>query len=59
MQSEFNRGAAHMRDLVFSHIIAAQENLGNDETNPQYEVLQDFMEALIDRYGDMCQPFKG
>jgi hypothetical protein len=56
--SEYNRGAASCRDNIICNIIGMQNDLGNDADNPKYQVLQELMDLIIDRYGDMMKPYK-
>lgn len=57
MQSEFNKGAAHARDLIIANIIGMQNESKSD--SPRYMALQELLEHVTETYGDMCQPFKG
>lgn len=56
-QSEFNQGAAHARDLIIANIVGMQNEEMNTQTE-RYKVLQETLELVIDRYGDMMSPFK-
>jgi hypothetical protein len=56
--SEFNKGAAMMRDLVISHIIGMQNDIGNDVNNESYQKLQELMDLIEERYGEMYKPFE-
>lgn len=56
--SEYNKGAASCRDNIICNIIGMQNDLGNDTDNPKYQVLQELMDLIIDRYGDMMKPYK-
>lgn len=56
--SEYNKGAASCRDNIMCNIIGMQADLENDTTNPKYQVLQELMNLIIDRYGDMMKPYK-
>ena len=44
--SDFNKGAAMMRDLVISHIIGIQNDIGNDVEDKGYQKLQELMELI-------------
>ena len=59
MQSEFNQGAQYCRDNIISTIIGMQNGLGCDETNPQYQILQELMIDIEEKYGNLMKPFKG
>lgn len=57
MQSEFNQGAAHARDLIIANIIGMQ----NEEVNTaseRYTTLQELLEHITSTYGDIMTPFK-
>ena len=56
--SDFNKGAAMMRDLVISHIIGMQNDIGNDVGDKGYQKLQELMELIEERYGEYYKPFK-
>ena len=56
--SDFNKGAAMMRDLVISHIIGMQNDMGNNVTDQGYQKLQELMELIEERYGKMYKPFE-
>ena len=56
--SDFNKGAAMMRDLVISHIIGMQEDIGNDIEDKGYQKLQELMELIEERYGEYYKPLK-
>jgi hypothetical protein len=56
--SDFNKGAAMMRDLVISHIIGMQEDIGNDVEDKCYQKLQELMNLIEERYGKYYKPFK-
>lgn len=56
--SDFNKGAAMMRDLVISHIIGMQNDIGNDVDDRGYQKLQELMELIEERYGEIYKPFK-
>lgn len=56
--SDFNKGAAMMRDLVISHIIGMQEDIGNDVEDKGYQKLQELMNLIEERYGKYYKPFK-
>lgn len=56
--SDFNKGAAMMRDLVISHIIGMQNDIGNDVEDKGYQKLQELMELIEERYGKMYGYFK-
>lgn len=56
--SEFNKGAAYARDNILCKIIGMQNKIGCNETNPQYQILQDLFNNIIDAYGDMTKPYK-
>ena len=56
--SDFNKGAAMMRDLVISHIIGMQNDIGNDVEDKGYQKLQELMEIIEERYGKYYKPFK-
>lgn len=56
--SDFNKGAAMMRDLVISHIIGMQNDIGNDIEDKGYQKLQKLMELIEERYGECYKPFK-
>lgn len=56
--NEYNKGAASCRDNIICNIIGMQNDLGNDADNPKYQVLQELMDLIIDRYGDMMKPYK-
>lgn len=55
--SDFNKGAAMMRDLVISHIIGMQNDIGNDVTDKGYQKLQELMELIEEQYGEIYKPF--
>lgn len=57
--SEFNQGAAYARDLIIANIIGLQNDTRYRSGTEGYNALQKLLEQCIDRYGDMCQPFKG
>lgn len=57
-QSEYSKGAACCRDNIMANIIGMQNELGNDENNPKYQVLQELLLHIIDAYGDMMKPYK-
>jgi hypothetical protein len=59
MESEFNNGAAHCRDLIIANIVGMQNELGCNEQDPKYIALQELLVLITDRYGNCCQPFKG
>lgn len=59
MQSEWKKGAAHMRDNVFAHIVGMQNELGNDENDKGYQELQKLMELIEERYGKMFGEYLG
>lgn len=59
MQSEWNKGAACMRDNVFAHIIGMQNGLGNDVNDKGYQELQKLMELIEERYGKMFGEYLG
>ncbi len=59
MQSEFNKGAAYMRDIIVSHIIGIQNDLGNNIEDKGYQELQKLLELIEDQYGKMCEDFMG
>ena len=56
--SDFNRGAAMMRDLVISHIVGMQDDIGNNVEDKGYQKLQELMELIEERYGKYYKPFK-
>lgn len=56
--SDFNKGAAMMRDLVISHIIGMQNDIGNDVEDKGYQKLQELMNLIEERYGEPYKPFK-
>lgn len=56
--SDFNKGAAMMRDLVISHIIGMQNDIGNDIEDKGYQKLQELMELIEERYGEYYKSFK-
>lgn len=56
--SDFNKGAAMMRDLVISHIIGIQNDIGNDVEDKGYQKLQELMELIEERYGEYYKLFK-
>ena len=56
--SDFNKGAAMMRDLVISHIIGMQNDIGNDVEDKGYQKLQELMELIEGRYGGIYKPFE-
>lgn len=56
--SDFNKGAAMMRDLVISHIIGMQEDIGNDVEDKGYQKLQELMNLIEERYGKYYKPFE-
>ena len=56
--SDFNKGATMMRDLVISHIIGMQNDMGNDVTDKGYQKLQELMELIEERYGDYYKSLK-
>jgi hypothetical protein len=56
--SDFNKGAAMMRDLVIAHIIGMQNDIGNDVNNVGCQKLQELMELIEERYGKMYKPFE-
>lgn len=59
MQSEFNQGASHMRDIVISGIIGIQNELGNREESTEYKVLQSLLMAIEEHCGEYNKDFKG
>lgn len=59
MQSEFNQGAAHARDLIIANIIGMQSEIGHEAGNPKYDVLQELLVHIEETYGEMMAPFKG
>ena len=59
MQSEFNKCAAYCRDCIVANIIGMQNNLGNDETNKEYQILQKLLIHIEDTYGKQCCEFTG
>lgn len=56
--SEFNKGAAYARDCILANIIGMQNEIP-DKDSSGYTALQELMDCIIDRYGDMTKPFKG
>jgi hypothetical protein len=56
--SDFNQGATMMRDLIISHIIGMQNDIGNDVTDKGYQKLQELMELIEERYGDYYKSLK-
>ena len=56
--SDFNKGAAMMRDLAISHIIGMQNDIGNNVEDKGYQKLQELMELIEERYGKMYGSFK-
>lgn len=56
--SDFNKGATMMRDLVISHIIGMQNDMGNDVTDKGYQKLQELMNLIEERYGDYYKSLK-
>ena len=56
--SDFNKGAAMMRDLVISHIIGMQNDIENDVEDKGYQKLQELMKIIEERYGKYYKPFK-
>lgn len=56
--SDFNKGAAMMRDLVISHIVGMQDDIGNNVEDKGYQKLQELMELIEERYGKYYKPFK-
>lgn len=59
MQSEWKKGAAHMRDNVIAHIIGMQNDLGNDIEDKGYQELQRLLELIEERYGKMMGEYIG
>lgn len=59
MQSEWNKGAANMRDIIISHIIGMQNDLGNDIEDKGYQELQKLLNLIEERYGQMFDKFIG
>lgn len=59
MQSDFNKGASYMRDIVLCGIIGKQNKIGNNESLPEYKVLQDLLVQIEREYGCFMQDFKG
>lgn len=57
--SEYNKGAAHARDLVLCLIIGIQNEIIWKPESPEYQAYQKLYEEIVDRYGDMYAPFKG
>lgn len=57
MQSEFNRGAAHARDLILANIIGMQ-NEEIDRESARYQALQEVLVHIESTYGDFSKPFK-
>lgn len=52
-QSDWNKGAAYARDSIIAHIISMMNGQEKDTS------LQALLELIEDRYGSVCQPFKG
>lgn len=60
VQSEFNKGAAHVRDNILCLLIGLQEEIGhNNEDKPEYQALQNAYNTIVEHYGDMFQDYKG
>lgn len=59
MQSEFNRGASYMRDNVIGHIIGMQNDLGNNVEDKGYQKLEELLDLITERYGNMFGKFTG
>jgi hypothetical protein len=57
--SEFNRGAAYCRDCIIANIIGLQNEVGLDESNEQYQILQKLLVHIEETYGGCCRDFKG
>lgn len=58
MQSEFNRGASFCRDCIISNIIGMQNDIGNDEKDSRYMILQELLIHIENEYGKPCTSFK-
>lgn len=58
-QSDFNRGAAYMRDNVIGHIIGMQNGMGNDVEDKGYQALDKLLDLITERYGKMFGEFLG
>ena len=56
--SDFNKGATMMRDLIISHIIGMQNDIGNDVADKGYQKLQELMKLIEERYGDYYKSLK-
>ncbi len=59
MQSEFNKGASYMRDIVLCGIIGMQNKMGNDESLEGYKTLQKLLVQIERDYGYFGKDFKG
>ena len=59
MQSEFNKGASYMRDIVLCGIIGKQNKIGNDESLAEYKILQELLVQIEKDYGYFGKDFKG
>lgn len=59
MQSEFNKGAAYMRDITIASIIGKQNANGNNEESGEYKALQSLLVAIEENYGRYGKEFKG
>ena len=59
MQSEFNRGVSYMRDNVIGHIIGMQNDLGNNVEDKGYQKLEELLDLITERYGNMFGKFTG
>ena len=57
--SEFNRGAAYCRDCIIANIIGLKNEVGLDESNEQYQILQKLLVHIEETYGGCCRDFKG
>lgn len=57
--SEFNKGAAYCRDCIIANIIGFQNDIGLDESNEQYQILQELLVRIEETYGKCCGEFKG
>lgn len=59
LENEQNRALADCRDVVVANIIGMQNEMGCDTQNPKYQFLQELLEYITEKYGSMCNPFKG
>lgn len=59
MQSEFNKGASYVRNIVIANIIGIQNAQGNNEGSEEYKVLQSLLITIENNYGEYGKKFKG